>query len=171
MLCTPRGEKRPPRGKVHSNQGPTRWRLLIVISPPRGGRTYVIAPRPDMAFDRTYWWPLPTTILICRSRTPPSVSPPSLSLSGDWGVYSSQLTPITFTVRAFNMGGERADHWNDVRATYVTPEISSHRRRREVLRLQVSGERLAQTRVWSGTRDQGRPRPKSEPAHPARWYV
>ena len=47
MLCTPRGEKRPPRGKARGNQGPTRWRLLIVISPPRGGRTYVIAPRPD----------------------------------------------------------------------------------------------------------------------------
>ena len=41
MLCTPRGEKRPPRGKARGNQGPTRWRLHIVISPPRGGRTYV----------------------------------------------------------------------------------------------------------------------------------
>eukprot|EP00966_Prymnesium_polylepis_P108340 2507717-Prymnesium_polylepis.1 len=30
----------------------TGWRLLIVISPPRGGRTYVIAPRSDMAFGK-----------------------------------------------------------------------------------------------------------------------
>ena len=49
----------PPRGKARGNQGPTVWRLLIVISPPRGGRTYVIAPRSDMAFGRTYRWPLP----------------------------------------------------------------------------------------------------------------
>ena len=30
--------------------------------------------------------------------------------------------------------GERADHWHDVKATYVTPVTSSHRRRQEVLR-------------------------------------
>ena len=45
--------------------------------------------------------------------------------------------------------GERAGHWNDVRATYVTPVTSPYRRCREVLRL-PSGERLARTRVWSG---------------------
>ena len=47
--------------------------------------------------------------------------------------------------------GERAGHWNDVRATYgyAAPVTSSHRRRREVLRL-PSGERLVRTRVWSG---------------------
>ena len=64
MLCTPRGEKRPPRGRARGNQGPTGWRLLIVISPPRGGRTYVIAPREDMAFGRTYRWPLPSVHFI-----------------------------------------------------------------------------------------------------------
>ena len=62
MLCTPRGEKRPPRGKARGNQGPTVWRLLIVISPPRGGRTYVIAPREDMAFGRTYRRTLPIVV-------------------------------------------------------------------------------------------------------------
>ena len=43
--------------------------------------------------------------------------------------------------------GERAGHWKDVRATYAAPVTSSHRRRREVLRL-PSGERLVRTRVW-----------------------
>ena len=54
MLCTPRGEKRPPRGNARGNQGPTQWRLLIVIKYPRGGRTYMIAPRADVDIGRTY---------------------------------------------------------------------------------------------------------------------
>ena len=64
--------------------------------------------------------------------------------------------------------GERAGHWNDVRATYA-PVTSSHRRRREVLRL-PSGERLVRTRVWSGV---GSPPAKvrAKLTHPARLYV
>ena len=44
--------------------------------------------------------------------------------------------------------GECAGHWNDVRATYAALVTSSHRRRREVLRL-PSGERL-----WCGRADE-----------------
>ena len=69
--------QRPPRrgatyekASLRGNGGSivaTKGYLHTAISPPRCCRTYaiaprsvLIAPRPDMAFDRTYRWPLPS---------------------------------------------------------------------------------------------------------------
>ena len=63
--------------------------------------------------------------------------------------------------------GERAGHWNDVRATIGTPVTSSH------LGVGKCSDCL-QENGWCGRafgRGWDRPRPKSEPTHPARWYV
>ena len=59
MIDIDRGRKVIRSRTVRGNQSSTRRHLHSVISPPRGGRTYVIAPREDMAFGRTYRRTLP----------------------------------------------------------------------------------------------------------------
>ena len=71
MIDIDRGRKVIRSRTVRGNQSSTRRHLHSVISPPRGGRTYVIAPREDMAFGTGETFH-PRRIATCPKRRAPN---------------------------------------------------------------------------------------------------